>query len=148
MSAHYYATPVPSATVHATAATQHATCTCPHTTILHQIPLNPTTAGFYVACMMAQIDVLRENGHQYTEIVNESVIEAVDSLCPYMHAKASPSLPLSLSRSLARSPSISLSLSLFLSLYLSPLDSLCPYMHTDGRRYENLSLFHSIVDRR
>lgn len=37
--------------------------------------------------MMAQIDVLRENGHQYTEIVNESVIEAVDSLCPYMHAK-------------------------------------------------------------
>merc|ERR1719198_1186931 len=36
---------------------------------------------------MAQIDVLRENGHQYTEIVNESVIEAVDSLCPYMHAK-------------------------------------------------------------
>jgi ketol-acid reductoisomerase len=52
-----------------------------------KIPLNPTTAGFYVACMMAQIDVLRENGHQYTEIVNESVIEAVDSLCPYMHAK-------------------------------------------------------------
>eukprot|EP00960_Hanusia_phi_P027258 746720-Hanusia_phi.AAC.3 len=37
--------------------------------------------------MMAQIDVLRENGHSYTEIVNESVIEAVDSLCPYMHAK-------------------------------------------------------------
>ena len=52
-----------------------------------KIPLNPTTAGFYVACMMAQIDVLRENGHGYTEIVNESVIEAVDSLCPYMHAK-------------------------------------------------------------
>ena len=52
-----------------------------------KIPLNPTTAGFYVACMMAQIDVLREAGHQYTEIVNESVIEAVDSLCPYMHAK-------------------------------------------------------------
>lgn len=41
----------------------------------------------YVATMMAQIDVLRENGHSYTEIVNESVIEAVDSLCPYMHAK-------------------------------------------------------------
>ena len=37
--------------------------------------------------MMAQIDVLRENGHGYSEIVNESVIEAVDSLCPYMHAK-------------------------------------------------------------
>lgn len=52
-----------------------------------QIPLNPTTAGMYIATMMAQIDVLRENGHSYTEIVNESVIEAVDSLCPYMHAK-------------------------------------------------------------
>lgn len=51
------------------------------------IPLNPTTAGIYVATMMAQIDVLREGGHSYTEIVNESVIEAVDSLCPYMHAK-------------------------------------------------------------
>jgi len=52
-----------------------------------QIPLNPVTAGIYIATMMAQIDVLRENGHSYTEIVNESVIEAVDSLCPYMHAK-------------------------------------------------------------
>jgi len=52
-----------------------------------EIPVNPTTAGIYVAMMMAQIDVLREAGHQYTEIVNESVIEAVDSLCPYMHAK-------------------------------------------------------------
>ena len=40
--------------------------------------------------MMAQIDVLRENGHGYSEIVNESVIEAVDSLCPYMHAKVLP----------------------------------------------------------
>jgi len=34
---------------------------------------------------MAQIDVLREAGHCYSEIINESVIEAVDSLCPYMH---------------------------------------------------------------
>jgi len=49
------------------------------------IPLNPFTAGVYVACMMAQIDVLREAGHCYSEIINESVIEAVDSLCPYMH---------------------------------------------------------------
>ena len=74
-----------------------------------QIPLNPVTAGIYIATMMAQvppnplhpgevfcadfadlarrlgarradlamrvrqIDVLRENGHSYTEIVNESV---------------------------------------------------------------------------
>ncbi|CAN0097485.1 unnamed protein product, partial [Discosporangium mesarthrocarpum] len=53
-----------------------------------EIPLNPFTAGVYVAVMMAQIDVLRAGGHSYTEIVNESVIEAVDSLCPYMHYKA------------------------------------------------------------
>ncbi|CAB1117776.1 unnamed protein product [Ectocarpus sp. CCAP 1310/34] len=52
-----------------------------------EIPLNPFTAGVYVATMMAQIDVLKEGGHSYTEIVNESVIEAVDSLCPYMHYK-------------------------------------------------------------
>jgi len=51
------------------------------------IPLNPFTAGVYVATMMAQIDVLLEEGHPYSEVVNESVIEAVDSLCPYMHYK-------------------------------------------------------------
>lgn len=50
-----------------------------------KIPLNPFTAGVYVATMMAQIDVLIQAGHPYSEIVNESVIEAVDSLCPYMH---------------------------------------------------------------
>jgi ketol-acid reductoisomerase len=49
------------------------------------IPLNPFTAGVYIATMMAQIDVLLEAGHPYSEVVNESVIEAVDSLCPYMH---------------------------------------------------------------
>ena len=49
------------------------------------IPLNPFTAGVYIATMMAQIDVLLEEGHPYSEVVNESVIEAVDSLCPYMH---------------------------------------------------------------
>merc|ERR1712127_158736 len=49
------------------------------------IPLNAFTAGVYVATMMAQIDVLLEAGHPYSEVVNESVIEAVDSLCPYMH---------------------------------------------------------------
>ncbi|EED91678.1 predicted protein [Thalassiosira pseudonana CCMP1335] len=48
-------------------------------------PLNPFTAGVYVATMMAQIDVLLEAGHPYSEVVNESVIEAVDSLAPYMH---------------------------------------------------------------
>eukprot|EP00596_Hydrurales_sp_CCMP1899_P002253 CAMPEP_0119041434 /NCGR_PEP_ID=MMETSP1177-20130426/12061_1 /TAXON_ID=2985 /ORGANISM="Ochromonas sp, Strain CCMP1899" /LENGTH=504 /DNA_ID=CAMNT_0007007471 /DNA_START=178 /DNA_END=1692 /DNA_ORIENTATION=+ len=51
------------------------------------IPLNPTTAGVYIATMMAQIDVLLKHDHSYSEVVNESVIEAVDSLCPYMHYK-------------------------------------------------------------
>ena len=37
--------------------------------------------------MIAQIDVLLAAGHVYSEIVNESVIEAVDSLNPYMHAR-------------------------------------------------------------
>mmetsp|Transcript_15875 Transcript_15875/g.19870 ORF Transcript_15875/g.19870 Transcript_15875/m.19870 type:complete len:537 (+) Transcript_15875:113-1723(+) len=48
---------------------------------------NPFTTGVYIAVMMATIDVLREAGHSYSEIVNESVIEAVDSLAPYMHYK-------------------------------------------------------------
>ena len=52
-----------------------------------QTPLNPTTAGIYCATMMAQIDVLLAAGHPYSEIVNESVIECVDSLNPYMHFK-------------------------------------------------------------
>ena len=52
-----------------------------------EIPVNPFTAGVYCAVMMAQIDVLTEKGHEYSEIVNESLIEAVDSLNPYMHYK-------------------------------------------------------------
>lgn len=51
------------------------------------IPINPTSAGVYIAVMMAQIGVLRAHGHSYSEIVNKSVIEAVDSLTPYMHHK-------------------------------------------------------------
>ncbi len=51
------------------------------------IPLNPTTAGVYIAAMMAQVDVLLEQGHCYSEVINESIIEAVDSLNPYMHYK-------------------------------------------------------------
>jgi len=51
------------------------------------IPLNPFTAGVYIATMMATIEVLREKGHPYSEICNESIIEAVDSLNPYMHAR-------------------------------------------------------------
>jgi ketol-acid reductoisomerase len=51
----------------------------------NQIPLSAFTAGIYIATMMAQIDLLKKKGHAYSEIVNESVIEAVDSLNPYMH---------------------------------------------------------------
>lgn len=49
--------------------------------------LNPFTSGTYVAMMMAQIDLLIERGHCYSEVANESVIESVDSLNPYMHAR-------------------------------------------------------------
>lgn len=52
-----------------------------------EIPLDPFTAGVYIATMMAQIDILMEHGHPYSEVANESVIEAVDSLNPYMHAR-------------------------------------------------------------
>ncbi|GFR45619.1 hypothetical protein Agub_g7026 [Astrephomene gubernaculifera] len=52
-----------------------------------KIPLNPFTAGVYVAIMMATVEVLREKGHPFSEICNESIIEAVDSLNPYMHAR-------------------------------------------------------------
>ncbi|MCO5590520.1 hypothetical protein L7F22_044490 [Adiantum nelumboides] len=50
-------------------------------------PLYGFTAGVYIALMMAQIEVLRRKGHSYSEMVNESVIEAVDSLNPFMHAR-------------------------------------------------------------
>ncbi|DBB07086.1 TPA: hypothetical protein ACH3X1_011669 [Trebouxia sp. C0004] len=52
-----------------------------------EIPLNPFTAGVYIATMMATVQVLREKGHPYSEICNESIIEATDSLNPYMHAR-------------------------------------------------------------
>ena len=50
-------------------------------------PINPVTAGVYIATMMAQVDLLKEKGHPYSEIANQSIIEAVDSLNPYMHYK-------------------------------------------------------------
>ena len=50
-------------------------------------PINPETAGVYIACMMAQVDLLKDRGHPYSEIANESIIEAVDSLNPYMDYK-------------------------------------------------------------
>ncbi len=50
-----------------------------------EMPIYPMTAGLYCAVMMAQIDLLTKRGHCVSEICNESVIEAVDSLNPYMH---------------------------------------------------------------
>jgi ketol-acid reductoisomerase len=52
-----------------------------------EIPLAPFTAGVFCGVMMAQVDVLLQAGHPYSEIANESVIEAVDSLLPYMRAR-------------------------------------------------------------
>lgn len=49
--------------------------------------IHPVTAGIYIATMMAQVDILKAKGHPYSEIVNESIIESVDSLNPYMHYK-------------------------------------------------------------
>jgi ketol-acid reductoisomerase len=53
----------------------------------HKTPLDAFTAGVYVGTMIAQIDVLIEHGHPLSEVANESVIECVDSLNPYMHAR-------------------------------------------------------------
>lgn len=52
-----------------------------------EAPLDATTSGVYLGVMLAQIDVLRKNGHGWSEICNESIIECVDSLNPYMHAR-------------------------------------------------------------
>jgi ketol-acid reductoisomerase len=49
--------------------------------------VDPFTAGVYCALMMAQVDLLISKGHCYSEVANESVIEATDSLTPYMHAR-------------------------------------------------------------
>jgi ketol-acid reductoisomerase len=49
--------------------------------------LDPLTAGVFCGAMMAQVDLLAERGHPWSEIANESIIEAVDSLIPYMHAR-------------------------------------------------------------
>lgn len=53
----------------------------------HRPAIDGFTAGTYCGAMMAQVDTLIEHGHPYSEIANESIIEAVDSLLPYMHAR-------------------------------------------------------------
>lgn len=45
------------------------------------------SASFIICESPEQIEVLRKKGHSYSEIINESVIEAVDSLNPFMHAR-------------------------------------------------------------
>jgi len=49
--------------------------------------VHPFTAGLYCAAMIAQIDVLGLHGHCWSEKANESIIEAVDSLNPFMRAR-------------------------------------------------------------
>lgn len=51
------------------------------------VTIDPLTAGVFVGVLVAQIDVLAEHGHRWSEIANETVIEAVDSLLPYQHAR-------------------------------------------------------------
>lgn len=46
-----------------------------------ETPLNPFTAGVYVATMMATVEVLRDHGHPYSEICNESIIEVEARAC-------------------------------------------------------------------
>lgn len=53
----------------------------------HPGEVHAFTAGVFLGTMVAQIDLLTERGHPYSEIANESVVEAVDSLLPYMHAR-------------------------------------------------------------
>lgn len=53
----------------------------------NKISINPIAAGIYIATMIAQADVLKANRHPYSEIANETIIEAVDSLNPYMDFK-------------------------------------------------------------
>ena len=52
-----------------------------------EIPLDARTSAAYLAIMLAQVDVLFANGHRWSEIANETIIEATDSLNPYMAAR-------------------------------------------------------------
>jgi ketol-acid reductoisomerase len=52
-----------------------------------EVQIDPLTAGIFCGGMMAQVDLLADERHPWSEIANESVIELVDSLIPYMHAR-------------------------------------------------------------
>ena len=58
----------------------------------HDVAIDPLTAGIFCGAMVAQIDLLRDRNHPWSEIANESVIELVDSLIPYMHARGIASM--------------------------------------------------------
>jgi ketol-acid reductoisomerase len=51
------------------------------------VTIDPLTAGIFCGAMMAQVDIFEDLDHPWSEIANESVIELVDSLIPYMHAR-------------------------------------------------------------
>ena len=51
------------------------------------VAIDPVTAGIFCAAMVVQVDTFQHEGHRWSEIANESVIELVDSLIPYMHAR-------------------------------------------------------------
>lgn len=51
------------------------------------VAINSITAGVYLGIMLAQVEILLKNGHGWSEICNETIIEAVDSLNPYMAAR-------------------------------------------------------------
>ena len=55
-------------------------------------------AGVYVATMMATVEVLRDHGHPYSEICNESIIEVCPAWHACTHAVWVVSLPEALSR--------------------------------------------------
>jgi len=52
-----------------------------------EVTIDPLTAGLFCGALMAQVDCFCAAGHRWSEIVNESVIEVVDSLIPSMHAR-------------------------------------------------------------
>lgn len=56
---------------------------CPSSSPARILCLHPS----YLAFLPSVVQCLREKGHPFSEICNESIIEAVDSLNPYMHAR-------------------------------------------------------------
>ena len=51
------------------------------------VAIDPLVAGIFCGAMIAQVDLFHDHSHPWSEIANESIIELVDSLIPYMHAR-------------------------------------------------------------